>query len=46
MKQNSWMNLPIDNSFLFNQEVSRIWHNAYKLIGIDPNNLSIFSGKA
>ena len=44
--QNSWMSLSVDNTFLFDEEVSQKWINAYKLIGIDPNNLSYHSGNA
>ena len=43
---NSWMTLSVDSSFLFDEEVSKKWNQAYKLIGIDPNNLSQFSGRA
>jgi len=44
--QNSWMSLSVDNSFLFDDEVSRKWSQAYKIMGIDPNSLSFQSGKA
>ncbi|HIA61258.1 MAG TPA: YqgE/AlgH family protein [Pelagibacterales bacterium] len=44
--RNSWMSLSVDNSFLFDDEVSRKWSQAYKLIGIDPNSLSFQSGNA
>ena len=44
--QNSWMSLSVDNSFLFDDEVSRKWSQAYKLMGIDPNSLSFQSGQA
>ena len=44
--RNSWMSLTVDNSFLFDDEVSRKWSQAYKLIGIDPNSLSFQSGNA
>ena len=44
--QNSWMSLPIDTSFLFDNEVSRKWTQAYKIMGVDPNNLSFQSGRA
>lgn len=44
--RNSWMSLSVDNSFLFDDEVSRKWSQAYKLIGIDPNSLSFQSGQA
>ena len=44
--RNSWMSLSVDNSFLFDDEVSRKWSQAYKLMGIDPNSLSLQSGKA
>ena len=44
--RNSWMSLSVDNSFLFDDEVSRKWSQAYKLMGIDPNSLSFESGQA
>ena len=44
--RNSWMSLSVDNSFLFDDEVSRKWSQAYKLMGIDPNSLSFESGRA
>ena len=44
--QNSWMSLSVDNSFLFDDEVSRKWSQAYKIMGIDPNSLSLQSGRA
>ncbi len=43
---NSWMTLSVDNSFLFDEDVSKKWTQAYKLLGIDPNNLSFTSGTA
>ena len=44
--QNSWMSLPVETSFLFDDEVSRKWTQAYKIMGVDPNNLSFQSGRA
>ena len=44
--QNSWMNLSVNNSFLFDDEVSNKWSKAYKIMGFDPNNLSFKSGTA
>jgi putative transcriptional regulator len=44
--QNSWISLPVDTSFLFDDEVSTKWTQAYKIMGIDPNNLSFQSGRA
>ena len=44
--QNSWMSLSVDTSFLFDDEVSRKWTQAYKIMGVDPNNLSFQSGRA
>ena len=44
--RNSWMSLSVDNSFLFDDEVSRKWSQAYKLMGFDPNSLSPESGQA
>jgi len=46
MLQNSWMSLSIDKKFLFDEEVSNKWHEAYKMLGIDPLKLSPFSGRA
>ena len=44
--QNSWMPHHVEASFLFDDEVSKKWNNAYKMMGIDPMNLSFFSGRA
>ena len=46
MLQNSWMSLSINNKFLFDEEVSNKWHEAYKILGIDPHKLSPLSGRA
>tara|TARA_B100000686_G_C16514703_1_gene823961 strand:- start:34 stop:585 length:552 start_codon:yes stop_codon:yes gene_type:complete len=46
LKQNSWMTMTVESSFLFDEDVSQKWRNAYKLIGVDPTNMSIFSGNA
>ena len=43
---NSWMTLSADSKFLFDEEVSNKWSKAYSLLGIDPNKLSQFSGRA
>ena len=43
---NSWMTLSTDSQFLFDEEVSNKWNKAYNLLGIDPNKLSQFSGRA
>ena len=44
--KNSWMTIPIESSFLFDEEISAKWDRAYKLIGVDPLSLSQFSGTA
>ena len=44
--QNSWMTLSVDTAFLFDEEVSKKWADAYKIMGVDPNNLSFQSGRA
>ena len=44
--QNSWMTLSVDSNFLFDNEVSKKWTEAYKIMGVDPNNLSFKSGRA
>ena len=43
---NSWMNLSTDSGFLFDEEVSNKWSQAYNILGIDPNKLSNQSGRA
>ena len=43
---NSWMTLSIDSSFIFDENVSNKWLEAYNLLGINPNNLSNNSGRA
>ena len=40
------MTLSVDSSFLFDEDVSTKWTQAYRLLGIDPNNLSFTSGRA
>ena len=44
--QNSWMSLPVETNFLFDDAVSKKWDEAYKLLGINPINLSSDSGRA
>ena len=46
IKQNSWMTLPVDSSFIFDEKVSDKWNEAYKMMGIDPTSLSQFAGNA
>ena len=43
---NSWMTLSADSAFLFDEEVTNKWNKAYRLLGVDPNKLSQFSGRA
>jgi len=43
---NSWVTLSADSNFLFDDEVSNKWSNAYKLLGVDPYKLSQYSGSA
>ena len=43
---NSWMTLATDSSFLFDDEVTNKWLNAYNLLGVDPYKLSNYSGRA
>jgi len=46
IKQNSWMTVPIESSFIFDEKVSNKWDEAYKIIGFDPMSLSQFFGNA
>ena len=46
IKQNSWMSLPVESSFIFDEEVSRKWNQAYKILGVNPFFLSNNSGNA
>ena len=43
---NSWMTLSANSTFLFDEEVTNKWNNAYRLLGVDPNKLSQYSGRA
>jgi len=43
---NSWITLSADSSFLFDNEVTNKWRRAYNLLGVDPNKLSQYSGRA
>ena len=43
---NSWMTLSAARTFLFDDEVNNKWRKAYNLIGVDPNKLSQYSGRA
>ena len=43
---NSWVTLSADSNFLFDDQVSNKWSNAYRLLGVDPNKLSHHSGRA
>ena len=41
------MTLDANSTFLFDDEVSNNkWNKAYSLLGVDPNKLSQFSGRA
>ena len=40
------MTLDANSTFLFDDEVSNKWNKAYNLLGVDPNKLSQFSGRA
>ena len=44
--ENSWMTLKVNTDFLFDEEVSKKWFEAYKILGIDPMKLSSFTGRA
>ena len=44
--QNSWMTLTVDSNFLFDEEVSKKWTDAYKIMGIDSHKLSSQYGRA
>ena len=44
--QNSWMSLSVETNFLFDEALSKKWNDAYKLLGINPMNLSSDSGTA
>ena len=44
--QNSWMSLPVEVDFLFDDALSQKWSEAYSLLGINPLNLSSDSGRA
>ena len=43
---NSWLTLSVGSTFLFEEEVTNKWNKAYNLLGVDPNKLSQYSGRA
>ena len=40
------MTLPVESSFIFDEQVSNKWNEAYKMMGFEPTSLSRFSGNA
>tara|TARA_Y100001970_G_scaffold105050_1_gene131518 strand:- start:11842 stop:12393 length:552 start_codon:yes stop_codon:yes gene_type:complete len=46
IKENSWLTLDVSSNFIFNKDVLDQWNDAYKILGIKPENLSNISGKA
>ena len=44
--ENSWMTIPVNSEFLFDEEVSSKWTQAYNLVGVDPTKLSFNFGRA
>ena len=46
IKNNGWMLLHVESDFIFDENVSSKWNDAYKLMGINPSSLSQFSGNA
>ena len=43
---NGWMFTKASSNFIFNEDSSAKWKNAYKIIGIDPYSINKNSGKA
>ena len=46
IKQNSWITLPAESNFIFDEQISDKWNEAYKMMGFNPASLSQFSGNA
>ena len=44
LASNSWITLQTDSNFIFDESVSNKWNDAYSLLGVAPNKLSIRSG--
>ena len=44
--QNSWVTMPVEDKFIFDSEVAKKWHEAFQIIGVDPNSLTPSSGRA
>lgn len=46
IKNNGWITLNADSSFIFDENVSEKWNQAYKMIGFNPASLTNNFGKA
>ncbi len=46
IKNNGWITLNVDSSFIFDENVSEKWNQAYKMIGFNPTSLTNNFGKA
>ena len=46
IQQNSWITLPVESSFVFDEHVSGKWNAAYQIMGFEPISLSSHAGKA
>ena len=44
LASNSWTTLEADSDFIFNDSINNKWKDAYKLLGVDSNKLSLNSG--
>ena len=44
LASNNWMTLSTNPEFIFDEKVSNKWYDAFRLLGVNPNNLSSNSG--
>ncbi|HEX7325727.1 MAG TPA: YqgE/AlgH family protein [Rhodanobacteraceae bacterium] len=46
LRDNAWLTVRADDHVLFDTALDERWHAAVKLVGIDPANLTSYSGRA
>ncbi len=43
---NSWLTVPVDPDIIFSTNINQRWQRSMQLLGINPDNLSSFTGNA
>ena len=46
MRENAWMSIPVDASVVFDLPFEERWTGAWRLLGVEPDRLSLVAGHA